>query len=122
MPLLMEKKKSKLSLAIIKEAADQGDKEAIESIQETGKAMALGVATLVSTLNPKQIVLGGPLSTVGDYLIPEMNKIIKERVLPELIPNVDILLSSFRDEAGLTGPISIVVDSILKQPSQIKRR
>lgn len=121
-PSLMKQQNSSLSLAIIKEAADQGDKEAIESIQETGKAMALGVATLVSTLNPKQIVLGGPLSTVGDYLIPEMNKTLKERVLPEITPSVEILLSNFKDEAGLTGPISIVVDNILKQPSQIQRR
>ena len=121
-PALMKKRNAPLSIPLIKEAADQGDSEAIEALQETGVAMGLGIATLASILNPEKIILGGPLSVVGDYLLPTTKAVINKRSLPELSPTIEILLSSFNKDASLIGSISIVVDNILSNPTHIQRR
>ena len=121
-PSLMKKRNVPLSIPLIKEAADQGDSEAIEALQETGVAMGLGIATLASILNPEKIILGGPLSVVGDYLLPTTKAVINKRSLPELSPTIEILLSSFNKDASLIGSISIVVDNILSNPTHIQRR
>lgn len=122
LPKLMKERKVALSLELIKEAADAGDRQAIEALEETGKAMGLGIATLINMLNPQKIILGGPLSVVGDYLLPMAAKVAIERSLPEMRSNIDILLSSFQEDASLIGAISIVVDDILTNPTQLKRR
>lgn len=121
-PDLMEEQKAPLSIPIIKQAADEGDQEAIEALAETGTAMGIGLATLINILNPERIILGGPLSIVGSYLLPSTRTAAQKNALPEMEPNVDILLSSFGKDASLIGAVSIVIDDILSNPTHIERR
>jgi len=121
-PRLLEEQNNPLSLSIIKQAADAGDQEAIEALSETGTAMGLGFATLINILNPEKIILGGPLSTVGNYLLPSVIENATKHALPEMRPIVEILLSSFEGDASLIGAISIVADDILENPTNIERR
>ena len=121
-PKLMREKNEALSIELIREAAKLEDKETIEALKETGEAMGLGIATLASILNPEKVILGGPLSILGDHLLPAIESVIKKRMLPELRPNVDVLLSRFDKDASLFGAISIVVDNIYTNPSQAPRR
>jgi glucokinase-like ROK family protein len=121
-PQLMEEQDAPMSLSIIKQAADAGDEEVIEALSETGTAMGIGFATLLNILNPEKIILGGPLSIVGNYLLPSAKNAATKHALPEMRPKVDILLSSFGEDASLIGAVSIVVDDILSNPTHIERR
>ena len=84
--------------------------------------MGIGFATLCNILNPEKIILGGPLSIVGNYLLPSIVNVAAKHALPEMRPKVDILLSSFEGDASLIGAVSIVVDDILSNPTHIERR
>lgn len=121
-PKLLEGQHVPLSIAIIKQAADAGDLVAIDALTETGSAMGIGFATLVSLLNPEKIILGGPLSSLGEYLLPTIYESAIKYTLPELQPTIDVSLSSFGKDASLIGAISIVVDNILSNPLHIERR
>jgi predicted NBD/HSP70 family sugar kinase len=117
----MAEQNSPLSIAIIKQAADAGDVEALEALSETGKAMGIGFASLINILNPEKIILGGPLSIVGDYLLPSIKSIATKHSLPEMRPTVEIVLSGFETDASLIGAVSIVVDDILSNPTHVER-
>jgi predicted NBD/HSP70 family sugar kinase len=121
-PQLLEDQHAPLSIAIIKQAADAGDQVAIDALTETGSAMGIGFATLISLLNPEKIILGGPLSSVGDYLMPTIYDSATKYSLPELRATLDVSLSSFGKDASLIGAISIVVDNILSNPLHIEGR
>jgi predicted NBD/HSP70 family sugar kinase len=84
--------------------------------------MGIGFATLLNILNPEKIILGGPLSIVGNYLLPSAKNVATNHARPEMRPKVDILLSSFGKDASLIGAVSIVVDDILSNPTHIERR
>ena len=118
---LLEQTKSPLSIPLIKEAADLGDRVAIDIFTETGEAMGLGIASLVNIFNPEKIILGGPLSVVGDYLLPGIKKSVKDHALPEIADQVEIVLSSFRTDASAFGAIALVVNSILLSPIQVSK-
>lgn len=122
LPALMAKQGGPLSLAMIKQAADAGDREALDALAETGAAMGQGFASLINILNPEKIILGGPLSVVGKYLLPATIETAKKHSLPEIHQNVVIMLSSFEEDASLMGAISIVVNDILQTPTQVERR
>jgi glucokinase-like ROK family protein len=119
---LVEEKNGHLAIAIIKQAADRGDRVSLDALFETGVALGLGFAGLIDILNPEKIILGGPLSVVGDYLLPAIIETAFNHSPNNTIPNTEILLSSFDTDAVLLGAVSIVVDDILSNPTLVERR
>lgn len=112
-PKLMAEQNSGLTIPLIKQAADAGDKEAIDSFAEAGLAMGQGFAGLINIFNPKKIILGGPLSIAGEYLLPDIKEAVKRHSMPETGQQVEVLLSPFGPDASLIGAIAIVADDIL---------
>ncbi len=121
-PKLMAEQNSSLSIQVIKQAADSGDVEAIESFAEAGVAMGQGFAGLINIFNPEKIILGGPLSIAGEYLLPAIKETVSRHSFPEVGQQAEVFLSSFGPDASLIGAIAIVVDDVLKKPMNIERR
>jgi len=120
-PQLMEQNKAPLSISLIKEAADAGDKEAIDILSETGEALGLGFASLINIFNPEKIILGGPLSNVGGYLLPAIKESVKKHAMPEIAHQAEILLSAFGTDASVIGAIALVVNDILLNPIHVEK-
>ncbi len=115
-PQLMAEQNASLSIPLIKQAADAGDKEAMDSFNEAGRAMGQGLAGLINIFNPEKIVLGGPLSMAGEYLLPAIKETVKMHVFPEINKQVEIAISPFGPDASLIGAIAIVADDVLSHP------
>ena len=122
LPKLMMENRVPLSIGLIKQAADAGDAEAIDSFGEAGRAMGQGFAGLINIFNPEKIILGGPLSLAGDYLLPAIREVIPNHTLPEIDQEAEVVLSSFGPDASLIGAIAIVADDVLSNPTQVERR
>jgi glucokinase-like ROK family protein len=121
-PKLMSEQNAPLTIALIKQAADAGAVEAIESFAEAGHAMGQGFAGLINIFNPEKIILGGPLSIAGEYLLPAIKQTVSRHALPEIDSQAEVLLSSFAADASLIGAIAIVVDDVLSNPTKAERR
>ncbi len=121
-PKLMAEQGAPLSIPLIKQAADAGDKEAIDSFSEAGRAMGQGFAGLVNIFNPEKIILGGPLSIAGEYLLPSIKETVDLHAFPEINKQVEIVLSPFGPDASLIGAIAIIVDDVLSHPINVERR
>ncbi len=119
---LMEQQHAPLSISLIRQAADAGDQQALDSMSEAGTAMGQGFANLINIFNPEKIILGGPLSIAGNYLLPAIRETVREHSLPEIDQQVEINLSTFGTDASLIGAVAIVVDDILSNPTLIERR
>ena len=121
-PRLLAEQNVPLTIPLIKHAADVGDIEAIESFNEAGHAMGQGIAGLINIFNPEKIILGGPLSVAGDYLLPGIKETVSRHALPEIGRQAEVLLSSFGPDASLIGAVAIVVDDVLSNPMIVERR
>lgn len=121
-PRLMAEQNAALTIPLIKQAADAGDLEAIDSFTEAGHAMGQGFAGLINIFNPEKIILGGPLSIAGEYLLPAIKETVTRHSLPEIIQQAEVLLSPFGPDASLIGAIAIVVDDVLSHPVNVERR
>ncbi len=121
-PKLTAEQNSPITIAIIKQAADAGDREAIDSFTEAGHAMGQGFAGLINIFNPEKIILGGPLSIAGEYLLPGIKETVARHSLPEIDQQAEVLLSPFGADASLIGAIAIVVDDVLSKPIHVERR
>jgi len=121
-PAMLAEQNAPLSIPLIKRAADAGDAEAIASFAEAGAAMGQGFASLINIFNPEKIILGGPLSIAGEYLLPQVKETVDKHSLPEIDQQVQVCLSAFGPDASLIGAVSIVVDDILSNPARLERR
>ena len=119
-PKLMAEQNAPLSISLIKQAADAGDREAIDSFYEAGHAMGQGLAGLINIFNPEKIVIGGPLSVAGEYMLPAIKQTVSQHAMPGIKPQAEIGLSPFGPDASLIGAVAIVVDNILSSVPHIR--
>ncbi len=110
-----------LSIGTIKRAADSGDPDAIDSLAEAGAAMGTGLAGLVNIFNPEKIILGGPISIVGDYLLPSIRQSVNKRAMSEIVLQTEVNLSTFGVDASLIGAAAVVLDDILNHPNHVEK-
>ena len=115
----MAEQHAPLTVPLIVQAADAGDAEAQAALSETGFMMGLGVANLVSILNPELVVLGGPSSVAGSYFLPAIEGAVHKTTLPEIGQQAQIVLSAFGPDASLIGAAARVVEAVLANPSGV---
>ena len=85
------------------ELARQGDAAARQMVEETIHYLAMGIANLVSVLNPQMIVLGGGLMQAGDFFLEPLRREMLDWAQPIAAAQVKIELSRLGEDAGLLG-------------------
>jgi glucokinase len=94
-------------------AAVGGDSRAAEIIDEVVVYLGMGIANLVSTLDPEMVVLGGGLFRAGEYLAEKVRREFVRWCQPFAAQRVRIELSTLGERAGLMGAARIAMDSFL---------
>jgi glucokinase-like ROK family protein len=116
--ILMDKTQrqwERLSVEMVVEAAQAGDKVAIRSLEEIGYSLGIGIASLLNALNPEIVVLGGILSIASEFLFPVVNQEIQKRALLWNRESVKIVRAAHGSDACVKGGTAAVYQSILSQ-------
>jgi len=106
----------RMTIPMIIEAAQAGDKVALEAFQETGHWLGIGIANLINALNPEVVVFGGILSLASDFLMPEMQSEIDRRALPWSSQNTRLVISEYSLDSCVIGGVATVYHQVLSQP------
>jgi glucokinase len=85
------------------QAAERGEAAATALLDETARFLGMGVANLVSTLNPQVVVLGGGLFQQGEYLLAGVRHEFRRWAQPMAAERARIERSALREHAGLYG-------------------
>jgi glucokinase len=101
-PALARRARAKSAEEVIA-AARNGDEDAQNAIAETAEYLAMGVANIVSILNPEMIVLGGGLMQAGDLFINTIKDRMPNWAQPIAARQVQIKLTYLGEDAGLFG-------------------
>ena len=84
--------------------------------------MGIGLAGLVNIFNPEKIIVGGPVSITGEYLLPSIQQGMNKCAMAEIAVQTEVTLSEFGPDASLLGAVAIVMDDILRNPTHLERR
>jgi glucokinase len=89
---------------MVTQAAKEGDRAAQELLEEVGRWLGEGIASLAALLDPAVVVIGGGVSEAGDLLL-EPARAALERTLTARghRPVLRIQQASFGNEAGIIG-------------------
>jgi glucokinase len=92
-------------------AAQAGDPLALSIIQEAGRWLGLGLVNLLHLFNPRAIVLGGSVATLGELLLEPARQTIREHILHPDFWRDDVLrLAALGDDVCLFGAASYARD------------
>jgi glucokinase len=107
--------KQPLTGKLVHDAADAGDKNAQEIIRAAGRALGVGLASLINVFNPQVIVLDGSLTKIGDlYLKPAFERARQESF--EISWNdVRIVVGELGDRSAALGAAAVAMDSELQK-------
>jgi glucokinase len=87
----------------VTELAHDGDPVALDAIQTVGRALGVGLASLVNLLNPEVIVIGGGVIAAGEMLLEPARREMRERALMPAREAVRVVGAAFGEEAGMVG-------------------
>lgn len=92
-------------------AAVAGDRAAREILQDVGRWLGVGIASLVNALDPEIVVVGGGAMAAGDLLLTPARESAEARILgrgyrtmPAIVP------AELADDAGLIGAALLALD------------
>ena len=101
-----------LTAAELTRMARHGNKTVENIVKEAGTELGLGLANLVSVLNPQMIVLGGGLGGAGELLLAPVRATMKRWGQPLAVQQVRVVRSRLGGRAGLLGAAKLALDRL----------
>ncbi|WP_353893815.1 ROK family glucokinase [Proteinivorax hydrogeniformans] len=89
-------------------AAEKGDKECKEVIEQACKSLGMALANVVNLLNPQQIIVGGGVSHAGDALFRPLTKWINHYSLDILNKDLSVDPAQLGNDAGIVGAAGLI--------------
>lgn len=96
-------------------AARSGSAEALRAVEQTARHLGMGMANLVSVLNPQMIVLGGGLMQTAELFLETAVRTMREWAQPVAAAEVRVEVTRLGEDAGLFGAARIAFDSIIQR-------
>jgi glucokinase len=97
---------------IVYEEAEKGDKLALQIISDTARFLGLGIVTLIHTIDPECVLIGGEMmfggkgSKVGEMFLEKIRDEVNKRAMNPLADNLKIdfaALGAFGSYVGAAG-------------------
>lgn len=90
-------------------AAEAGDRLATHLVQKACELIGAGIAGLINIFGPEVIILGGGMADAGEILLTPLRRCVQTQSLDRIHPELEIRVSSFGDNAGLMGAITLAL-------------
>lgn len=104
------------SCKAIMDAASNGDTFAIELFSEAGYNLGLGIAILITLLNPELIILSGRGAVAGKLWLAPIQQAINEHCIPKIAEDTQIKISTFGRNVDLIGASALVMENYDRIP------
>lgn len=107
---------ARLTVDVLLEACERGDKAAQEVLRETGRYLGIGIAGLVNAFNPEVVIVGNTIGRCGRWVLDEATKEMEARGLSQLTTGVRVMPAKLGPDACAIGGVSLVLSDFLSLP------
>ena len=96
--------------------ARRNDREALAAVRGVAQALGRAIATLVNTVNPQRVMLGGYLSELLDIARPDVEHALHEYALEAPGQHVQLMQPTFGGDSALLGAAELAFADLLADP------
>lgn len=90
------------------EAARQGDRLALNCLENAGKWLGIVLAYYIDINNPERIIVGGGVGQAGDLLLDSVRRTIASWAIPRNVEAVQVLPAGLITDSGVIGAATLV--------------
>jgi predicted NBD/HSP70 family sugar kinase len=90
-----------------------GDARAIPIVDRAGENLGQVIASLLNLLNPRVVVLGGEITSVGDLLLDSLRAAVRKRTLAHVFAQTRIVTSTLGERTVAVGAATLVLEKAL---------
>jgi glucokinase len=101
--LLASGNKQAITAQIVGEAAEAGDRLALDVLHEAGVYLGVGIANLINILAPERIVIGGGVMQSHQFIFPAIYEILGRQKFLVAADDIQIILAELGLNAGVVG-------------------
>lgn len=114
---LVQNDLEKIDIAVVVQAANQGDQFAISIFTEAGYWLGRGIAYLIQIFNPELIIIGGRVAEASQFIQAPIQQSINTFCIRDISNNTEIKFSELGSKAGTVGVAAYALErlSISKQ-------
>ena len=94
--------------------AAAGKEDALEVYRICGRMLGKGLAMVIDLLNPERIVLGSVFVRAGEYLISEMEKVLKRECLVQSLEACKVVPALLGESLGDIAALTVAINGIQK--------
>jgi glucokinase-like ROK family protein len=98
-----------LTIEDVRRAVAAGDPAAVALAQEAGRFLGLAVSTLISTVNPQRVIVGGSVSELGAPFFDSLRCTVAEHTLSLLANETEILSTGLGTDVNILGAVAQVL-------------
>jgi predicted NBD/HSP70 family sugar kinase len=91
----------------------KGNRDAIRAVRAAGRLIGQVLASTVNLLNPALIMVGGDMARAEPQLLAGIREVVYQRSTTLSTTDLQIVVSSLGDHAGITGAAAMVIEHIL---------
>jgi glucokinase len=92
------------------DAVREGDRLAGRIWDETVEILGAGVANVINVFNPRRVVLGGGIASLGEMLLDPVRRIALSRAMRPLAQVAEIVPAELTGHSGLLGAAAVAMD------------
>ena len=85
------------------EAAQEGDRVAVRIVELWGERLGIGIANVINTFDPDEVVVGGGAAQAGELLLGPAERVARAHVVPGLGEKTRIRAAWHGVRAGVLG-------------------
>ncbi len=89
----------------LEQAAEDGDKVAMNAFARAGEALGFGIARLIAIINPQRVVLAGPGTRAYPLIKDSIGEALRRGIVHDLRKNVEFEVVSYDKDMITTGTL-----------------
>lgn len=101
-------------------AARDGDDVALSAVRQVAASLGRGLASIVNTLNPQRVILGGSLSHVLDIAGNDVSENLDRYALDAPGQSAQLAQPAFGSDSALLGAAEIAFSALLADPVSVR--
>jgi glucokinase-like ROK family protein len=105
-----------LTVPLVVQAAQRGDPAALAALDETGRWLGVGIASLINIICPRRVVFGGMMALAHSFLLPVIREEVARHAFPHVRDAVEIALATYGADAAVMGGVALVHREVLNHP------
>ena len=98
-----------------------GEPAAVAIVRRSGRLVGEVLATAISLINPRVLVIGGDLADTGEHLVRGVHESLLQLTQPLATGRLVVTTSALGDRAGVAGAVVMVRDQVFS-PAEVNRR